>query len=241
MSVLAHLDELRSRLIHIAAALVIGLILCYAVSGPILEWLAEPWPGGLSGLHYRKPTEPFFAYVRVAFLAGIFLTSPYLILQLWLFVSPGLYRHEKRWAVPFILSMSAAFLTGAAFAYYVAWPRMLGFLVAYGSEMQDSVMVSDYLSLMTRILIGLGLVFEMPVLVYILARIGIVTAAFLWHWFRHALVALFILAAAITPSGDIPTLLTFALPMVALYVLGIGIAYVFGRQRKPPVTAERTE
>lgn len=231
MSILEHLEELRSRLIHIFAALILGMILCYVISGPLLRWLAAPYPGGLEALYFRKPTEPFFAYLRVSFLAGIFLSSPYLIAQVWLFLSPGLYRHEKRWAVPFVLSMTGAFVGGAAFAYFVAWPVMLEFLVAYGGEMQAAVMVSDYLSLMTHILVGMGLVFEMPVLVWILARIGIVTPAFLWHWFRHALVVIFITAAAITPSGDIPTLLTFAMPMVVLYFLSIGIAWMVGRPR----------
>lgn len=232
MSLLEHLDELRTRLIHIAAALVIGMLLCYAISGPLLEWLARPFPGGLNELHFRKPTEPFFGYLRVSFLGGIFLTSPYLICQLWLFISPALYTKERKWAAPFVFSMSAAFFGGAAFAYYIAWPRMLKFLIGYGSEMKASVMVTDYLQLMTHVLIGMGVIFEMPVLVYILARIGLLTPAFLWHYFRHALVTITITAAAITPSGDIPTLLTFALPMVALYVLSIGVAWLVYRPRQ---------
>jgi sec-independent protein translocase protein TatC len=235
MSVLEHLDELRSRLFHAAAALVLGFGACWFLSETLVEWLLAPvadqLPEGKEPV-FLTLTEPFFTHLRVAFLAGTFLVSPYLIVQVWLYISPGLYRHEKRIAVPFVLFMTVAFLAGGAFGYWIGLPRVAEFLLTYGTGMEAQLSVRALVSMVGRILLGLGIVFELPVLIFFLARIGLVTPRFLMRYFPHALVAIFVVAAAITPTGDIPTLLLFGLPMVGLYLLGVGIAWLFGKPRR---------
>jgi sec-independent protein translocase protein TatC len=238
MSFLEHLEELRRRLIHAFVALILGFLVCWGFSEHILEWLLRPAlpPGEVPIV--LVPTEGFFTHLRVAFLAGIFLSFPYIICQLWLFIAPGLYRHEKRLAVPFILFLTLFFLGGGLFGYAVGLPRITEFLARYMEGMDPQLSVRSLVTFVSRILLGLGIVFELPILIFFLARLGLVTPAFLWRHMRHATLIIFVVAAALTPTGDVATLLVFAVPMILLYLLGIGVAWAFGKPRQPPDVEE---
>jgi sec-independent protein translocase protein TatC len=155
-----------------------------------------------------------------------------------LFVAPGLYRHERRYVLPFLLFASGLFVAGVAFAYWVALPITLKFLIGLGiQDFQAYISINEYLSLALLILLWLGVIFEIPVVIFFLSLIGLVTPGFLWRYFRHAVLIIAILAAAITPTTDVVTLLVFAVPMVALYLLGIGVSFLVVRRRERPVTA----
>lgn len=185
-------------------------------------------------LIYTQPTEAFILYLKIAFLVGILLAAPIIVWQLWLFVSPGLYRKEKKWAVPFVVLSSTGFIGGAAFTHYILFPWMWQFLASFSSDYTVFMpKIEDVFSLYTKMLLGMGLVFQMPTLVYFLAKMRIVTARFLLKNFKYAILVIFILAAVITPSGDMLTQTLFAAPMVGLYILSIGIAWAVAPRRKP--------
>jgi sec-independent protein translocase protein TatC len=175
----------------------------------------------------------FNLYIKVSFYAAIFFAVPFLLTQAWGFISPGLYPHEKKYAAPFIIMTSLFFLMGCAFAYYIAFPRAANFLlgVAAAGELRPLVSADEYFDLIILIMLGLGLVFEIPTVTFFLSRLGIVTPRMLWKFWRFALVIIFIVAAVLSPTTDIPNLLVFAAPMLILYFLSIGIAWVFYRKR----------
>jgi sec-independent protein translocase protein TatC len=239
MGFLDHLEELRKRLVYSIIAIVIGFFACwgfaeriYAVmQRPIMEALQR---NGLSAkLVYVNPTEPFNLYLKIAALAGLFLTSPFVLYQVWMFISPGLYRNEKRYVVPFMVSTIALFTTGGYFGFKVVYPQALGFLVHFGRQFQPMITISEYTSLFLSIILGMGLIFEMPILIFFLALMGIVSASFMWKNFRYAILVIFIVAAIVTPTPDILSMCIFAAPMVALYGISIGIAWmVHPKQRR---------
>jgi sec-independent protein translocase protein TatC len=177
-------------------------------------------------------TGAFSLYVRVAFYAALVFAMPFLLYQVWGFISPGLYRHEKRYALPFILMGTLFFVLGAAFGYYIAFPRAALWLLELGSGFRPLIKANEYFDLITIIMLGLGLVFQIPTITFFLARIGLVTPKKMVKPWRYIIVVIFIVAAVISPTGDIPNLLVFALPMMALYVLSIGIAWLFGKPRE---------
>lgn len=176
----------------------------------------------------------FNLYIKVAFYAALFSAVPFILIQVWGFVAPGLYPHEKKYAVPIILMASIFFLTGCAFAYYIAFPRAANFLlgVAAGGNLRPLVTADDYFDLIITIMLGLGIVFEIPTVTFIAARLGLVTPRLLIKVWRYAVVLIFILAAVLSPTTDIPNLLVFAAPMLLLYFLSVGIAWVFHRKRQ---------
>jgi len=173
--------------------------------------------------------EAFSLYIRVSFYAALFLAMPFLLYQLWAFVSPGLYRHERRYVLPFLIMGSAFFVLGAAFGYYIAFPRVADWLLQLGSEFRPLLRASDYFDLILVIMLGLGAVFQIPTITLFLARIGVVTPQMLLRPWRYALLGIFVLAAIISPTGDIANLMVFALPMIVLYFFSIGIAWIVGR------------
>ncbi|MEM6456736.1 MAG: twin-arginine translocase subunit TatC [Acidobacteriota bacterium] len=187
-----------------------------------------------SGLIFTSVTEPFRVYIRVAALAAIFLTSPFVLYQFWAFVAPGLYRHEKRLAIPFILSGSLLFLAGGAFAYYIAFPFAVEFLLGLGENFTAAVTVSSYLGFLMTVILGLGLMFELPVVIFLLTKLGLVTPRFLMRHFRWAVLIIFIVAAIITPTPDIVNLCVFALPTIVLYLVGVGVAAIAARPLDKP-------
>ena len=176
----------------------------------------------------------FNLYIKVAFYAAIFFTVPFILVQVWGFVAPGLYPHEKKYAWPIIAMASALFLTGCAFAYYIAFPRAANFLlgVAAGGNLRPLVTADEYFDLIIMIMLGLGVVFEIPTVTLIGSRLGLISPVFLLKMWRYALIAIFILAAILSPTTDIPNLLVFAAPMLLLYFVSVGIAWVFHRKRR---------
>lgn len=236
MSFLEHLNELRKRLFISIIAILIGFIICWFFSKDIYLFLARPviafLPPDDKKLAFTALTDPFFLYMKVAFLAGIFLVAPVVVAQLWKFISPGLYKKEKKYAIPFIFFASIFFIGGGAFGYYIAFPMVCRFLLSWGEPFRPIITIKEYLSMASKILIGLGLVFELPILIFFLARLGLVTPRFLIKNLKYAVLICFIISAIITPTPDVVTQSTFAVPMIVLYCLGILIAVVFGKKRE---------
>ena len=234
MTLLEHLDELRKRLLWSIVAIFVGFLLCWYWAQPIFRWMSVPitqfLPPG-EKLAFTGLVDPFMLYMKVALLAGIFAASPVVLWQFWLFVSPALYKHERRIMVPFVFFTTAFFLAGGYFGYKIAFPMVVRFLLTVGQDFRQVVTINEYFSMASKVILGLGLVFELPVLIMLLARFGIVTAKFLLKYFRFAVLIIFIIAAVITPTPDIPTQCVFALPMVVLYLLGILVAWLFGKKR----------
>jgi sec-independent protein translocase protein TatC len=239
MGFLDHLEELRKRLVYSIAAVGVGFFACWWKVEKIYDIMQRPImdvlrANGMSEkLVYLNPTEPFNLYLKIAALAGLFLTSPFVLYQVWMFISPGLYRNEKRYVVPFMVSTIALFITGGYFGYKIVYPRALEFLIHFGRQFQPMITIGEYTSLFLSIILGMGLIFEMPILIFFLALMGIVSAGFMWKNFRYAILIIFVIAAIVTPTPDILNMCIFAAPMIFLYVFSIGIAYfVHPKQRK---------
>jgi sec-independent protein translocase protein TatC len=238
MSFFDHLEELRSRLFHSIIAIAVGMAVCWTYADNIYAGLARPLTTVLRELKmddklvYTNPTAPFNLYIRLAMIAGVFLASPYLIYQIWKFISPGLYRHEKRYALPFILFCTVLFLSGGAFAYFIAFPAALRFLLSFGSQFRPFITVDEYFSLASTIILGLAIVFELPVLVLFLTLLRIVTPGFLLRNFRYAFLIIVIIAAAATPTSDVVNMMIFAAPLMGLYFLGVGLSYLVLKARR---------
>lgn len=175
--------------------------------------------------------EPFSLYIKVALYAAIAISVPFLLLQIWGFVSPGLYPHERAYVTPFILLSSISFVLGAAFAYYVLFPPAAKYLLGIGSGFRLLLKASDYFDFIVLIMLGMGVVFQMPAITYVLARIGLVTAGFLVKIWKMALILILIAAAVLSPTADIMNMLLFAAPMMVLYVVSIFVAWIFNKPR----------
>jgi sec-independent protein translocase protein TatC len=236
MGFFEHLEELRRRLIVSIVAVFVGFLGCWYFAPAIFDFLAVPIRRALppgQKLSYTTLTEPFLMYFRVALLAGTLLAAPVVLWQVWLFISPALYRREKRYVIPFVTFGALFFFSGCAFAYYEAFPLVVNFLVKVGEPFQAVITINEYLSVATKLILGLGICFELPILVFFLARIGLVTEVWLLKKFKYAVLVIFIVAAVITPTPDVATQCVFALPMIALYLLGILIAFLFRRKPAP--------
>ena len=240
MSFLAHLEELRVRLIKSVIAVAVGFVACWYQADRIYAFMMVPIMdalkrNGLDGsrLVYTNPIEPFNMYLKVGFIAGLFVTSPFILYQVWAFIAPGLYRNEKRYVTPFMVSTVLLFLSGGFFGYKVVYPAALDFLVGYGKQFQPMITIEEYTQLFVTIILGMGAIFEMPIVVFFLALMGIVSAGWMWRNIRYSILGIFIVAAIITPTPDIVNMCIFAAPMIALYLLSIGIAWlVHPTQRK---------
>ena len=234
MTILEHLEELRKRIMWSAVAVIGGFLLCWYWAQPLFAWMAVPitqfLPAG-EKLAFTGLVDPFMLYMKVALLAGVFVASPVILWQFWLFVSPALYRHERSIVVPFVVLTTVFFLGGGYFGYKIAFPMVVKFLLSVGQDFRQVITINEYFSMASKVILGLGLVFELPVLIMVLARFGIVTAKFLLKYFRFAVLIIFIIAAIITPTPDIPTQCVFALPMIGLYLLGVLVAWIFGKKR----------
>jgi len=235
MSFLDHLDELRRRLIWAIGAVGvgfgIGLFFIDRIFGFIMKPLAATLPPG-GKMIYTEPTEAFMLQLKVAALAGFIFAAPAVMLQLWLFIAPGLYKREKRMALPFVISSSLLFVTGAAFNHYVVFPTAFAFLGSFRtSYMEFLPRISPVFSLYAQLALAFGVIFQMPVLVFTLARLGLVTAGFLWRNTKYAVLIIFIIAAVVTPTSDVVTQTLMAAPMILLYLISIAIAAIFGKKR----------
>jgi sec-independent protein translocase protein TatC len=238
MSFLDHLEELRQRIIRSLIAITVGFVLCWTFADEIYAGLAGPIVQVLHELNlpeqlvYTNPTGPFTLYVQMALLAGVFVAAPYVLLQVWGFISPGLYPHEKRYAMPFVLLCSVLFISGGAFAYFIAFPAALRFLLTFAHQFQPMITVNEYFGLAITIILGLALVFELPVLILLLTLLRIVTPGFLLRNLRYAVLLIFVAAAVISPSADVPNMMLFAAPMLLLYFFGIGLSWLVIRMRR---------
>ena len=239
MSFLEHLEELRRRLIYSIIAVVVGFFLCFGYAENIVGWMQKPIFEALQRnkmpqtLVYLNPTDPFNLYLKIGLLAGLFVACPFVLYQVWMFISPGLYRHEKRYVMPFMFSTIALFVSGGYFGYKLVYPAALEFLIGYGRQFQPMITIHEYTDLFLTVILGLGVVFEMPILVFFLALMGVISAGWMWRNIRYSILVIFIIAAILTPTTDILNMCIFAAPMVGLYVLSIGIAYlVHPKQRK---------
>jgi sec-independent protein translocase protein TatC len=237
MTFLEHLDELRVRLMHCLAALVVGFAVCWGFHERIFHFLTAPLRDSHPEVKfiYTGPSEALVLYMKMAFFVGIFVVAPYILYQVWAFIAPGLYAHEKKYAVPFIVAGSLFFLMGGVFGHYFLFPVTFKFLYEFGgTDMQFLPKVDEYFEFYSWFLLGLGLVFQLPVIILVLSRIGLVTPMFLLRQTKFAILGAFIIAAFITPTPDVVNQTLLALPMIGLYLLGVLVAWLFGRARKPP-------
>jgi sec-independent protein translocase protein TatC len=236
MSFLEHLDELRKRLISSIIAIALGCVVSFIFLNRIFRFIMLPMqqmlPDG-GKLITTEASEYFMLWFKVGFLAGLLIATPFVLYQVWLFVAPGLYSHEKRFAIPFVLFSSIFFFAGAAVSHYIAFPVTWRFFIDFRDDfVQFMPKLQPAFSLYVKMVLGFGIIFQMPVLVMALARMGVVTAGFLVRQFKYATLIIFILGAVLSPGGDVASQTMMAGPMMVLYVLSIGVAWVF--QKKKP-------
>ena len=235
MTFLEHLDELRKRITHAVVGLLVGFVISFAFINDIFNFiyarLALVVPG--KKLIYTEAPEMFMLYIKMAALIGVLIASPYIMLQVWLFIAPGLYAKEKKLAIPFVLSSSLLFVSGAAFSHYFVFPAAWNFFASFsGGVVEFMPRVDPIFGMYVKLMLGIGLTFQLPVLMFVLARLGIVTAGFLLRNFKYAVLLIFIFAAVITPDGNPVTQVMVGGPMVVLYLLGIAAAWLFGKSKK---------
>src|SRR5262245_1630053 len=242
MSFLEHLDELRKRIIYSAISIGIGFLIAFLFIQQLFDFVMKPLKAGLPAgdkLIYTEPTEAFVLYIQIAAIAGLVIALPLVMTQVWLFIAPGLYAHEKKVAIPFIAMSSIFFIAGAAFSHYVVFPLTWKFFVSF---------TSDYLTFMPRIepafalyikmILAFGLVFQMPTIVLFLARMGVVTAGFMWRHTQYALLIIVIVSAIVTPDGGGVSLVAMSVPLFFLYLFSIALAWIFGKKREKEVVEE---
>ncbi len=236
MSFLEHLDELRTRLLHAIIGVGVGCIVSFIYLDEVFAFVTKPMremlPPG-DHLTQTEPTEFFMMYLKVGVLVGLIIASPWVLWQLWLFIAPGLYSHEKKFAIPFVLMGTAFFLAGAAFSHYVAFPWTWKFFVDFTPEyIQLMMRLGPAFGLYVKMLLGFGVIFQMPTIVLFLARMGVVTPGFLIRNFKYSLLIIAILGAVLSPGTDVVSQAMMAGPMVVLYGISIVIAWVF-KKREP--------
>ncbi|MGH3967917.1 MAG: twin-arginine translocase subunit TatC, partial [Mycobacterium sp.] len=225
-------------------ALIAGMVVGFIFFNPVWHFIERPlcdvkirgYEGctklGVNQLVLNGPLDAFYLRVKVALIVGIILSSPVWLYQVWSFIAPGLYPKERRYVVPFVVGTSGLFVAGGAFAYRYAFPIALNFLISYAHRFTPQININEYFDLFATVVLGLGLIFELPTLIFFLSLLGVVNARWLMKNFRYAVLVIFVLAAVITPTADITTMMVFATPMLVLSVLGIGIAYIFGKDRR---------
>jgi sec-independent protein translocase protein TatC len=235
MSFLEHLDELRKRIVNSAIAIGVCVVLGFAFINRIVDFILAPTRGALPPgvkMIYTEPGEAFSLYIQISLIMGVVLAAPFIMYQVWMFIAPGLYSNEKRLAIPFVLFTTVGFVLGAAFNHYVAFPFMMAFFASFNTpDLAFMPKLDDVFGLYTKMLLGMGIVFQMPAVVFFLAKMKMITARFLLGHFKYAFLIIFIVAAVITPTGDMMTQTIFAAPMVGLYFISIVIAWVVGPKR----------
>jgi len=235
MSFLEHLDELRKRIVQACLGVAVCILASFAFINYIVNFILAPRQKVLpanSRMIYTQPGEAFGLYIQVSLIMGVVLAAPWIMYQVWLFIAPGLYANEKRLAIPFVTLSTVGFVGGTAFNHYIVFPLMMRFFASFNtSDLVFMPRLEDVFDLYTKMLLGMGLVFQMPTVVYFLAKMRLVTAKFLWRHTKYAILIIFILAAVITPSGDMITQTIFAAPMLVLYALSILIAWLVAPKR----------
>ena len=243
MSFFDHLSELRKRIINSLIAIGLGVVVGFLFAEKVISFLVRPMVRALQDAHlgdklvYTSPTGFVTVLIHGSFYLGFVLASPFVLYQLWLFIAPGLYRHERKAVLTFVVSATLLFLAGIAFAYWIMLPYVLKFLISFQGPFQPLISINEYFDLILVVLIGLGLIFELPVIVFFLSLFGLVTPKFLWKNARYAILIITIVAAIVTPSPDATTMLIFMAPMVLLYFSGIGVSYMVVRRRRVAAVA----
>jgi len=231
MSFFDHLGELRKRILISFAFIMVFFLVSWTFVDKLYHWFSIPvlqfLPAG-EKLAFTSLTEPFMMYIKIAFISGAFISSPFIFYQLWAFITPGLYKNEKNMVIPFVFFTTFFFILGGAFGYYAIFPWACRFFLEVGSDFNAIITISDYFSLAFRVLLGISLIFELPVLSFLLAKMGIISSRFLIKHFKYAIVIIFIIAAVITPTPDIITQSMFAIPMMLLYLLSVLIVKIVG-------------
>ena len=226
------LEELRRRIIYGFLYVVAGLSICWGFHERIFAVMQKPIMVALANhnmeqkLVYLNPTDTFNMYLKISFMGGCIIAAPFVLYQVWLFISPGLYQNEKRYVVPFMSATVGLFLAGAYFGYRWVFPGSLDFLFTFSHEFRPLIEVNEYTDLFLTVILGLGITFELPILVLFLSLFGIVSPRFLWKNIRYAILLIFIIAAIITPTPDVLTMCVFATPMLCLYLISIGVSYL---------------
>ena len=240
MSFLEHLYDLRTRIVNSLLGIAIGMVVGLSISKYVIVFITRPMLHALSAaglehkLYYTSPTGYISLIISLGFYLGLVVASPWVLYQVWKFVSPGLYRHERRAMVTFVFSAFVLFCCGILFGYLIMLPYLLKFLIGLGAQgpVTPLISVNEYFDLILTVLLGLGVIFEMPVLIFILALFNLVTPKFLWKNFRYAILVITVLAAIFTPTPDATTMLVFMAPMILLYVLGIAVAALVVRHKR---------
>lgn len=232
MSLLDHLQELRKRLVYSLISIAVGFCLAYGFHDRIAGFMIQPIMRAFAAhnlptkLVYLNPMDGFNFYLKIGLFGGVILASPFILYQVWLFIAPGLYQNEKRYIVPFMSATVGLFLAGAFFGYRFVYPGALEFLIGYSKQFTPMVTIGEYMELFSTVILGLGIVFELPILVFFLALFGIVSHKWLWKNIRYAILIIFIIAGIITPTPDPLSMCIFAAPMLVLYFVSIGVAYM---------------
>jgi len=244
MPLTSHLEELRRKLIIAGVSWLVAFLACYSFAEPLFDLIATPVRSALpegTSLVFITATEPFFTYLKIGALAGLLVSMPVIFWQIWSFVAPGLYQHEKRYIFPFVLASTLCFATGAFFGYQYVFPMAFKVLIEFGTgsgELNAMLSMGSYLSLSSKLLLAFGLVFELPVVIFFLARMGIVDHKMLARNRKFALLAAFLTGAMLTPP-DVFSQTALALPFIVLYEIGIIVARIFGKKRE--AVAESTD
>jgi sec-independent protein translocase protein TatC len=235
MSLMEHLDELRKRLIHSVVYLLIGFVVAYIFHERLYGFVQAPLDQLHIQLNFTHPTDGLNLYLKTSLVGGAILASPFILYQIWLFISPGMYANEKRYVVPFMSATIALFFTGAWFGYRWVLPGAIKVLVLeFGKRFHPILTIEDYTGFFLAVILGLGICFELPILIFFLALFGIVDARFLLRHFRYAVLIIFLIAAIICPSPEPTAMCLFALPMLALYFLGVAVAFFVHPTRREP-------
>jgi sec-independent protein translocase protein TatC len=237
MSFFEHLVDLRKRLINSAMAIAIGAFIGVSISQKVIGFISRPMQEALRRQHlddkliYTSPAGLINIIITFGIYIGVVLAAPFVLYQVWLFIAPGLYKHERKGVTTFIASSVFLFIAGISFGYFIMLPYMLNFLIGFQGPFRPLISINEYFDFILIVLLGLGIIFELPVLIFFLALFGIVTPKFLWQNLRYAILIIAVVAAIVTPTPDAMTMLIFMAPMVALYFIGIGVAALVVRNK----------
>jgi sec-independent protein translocase protein TatC len=240
MSFFEHLVDLRKRLVNSFLAIGIGMLIGFFATKYVINYVVTPVrlalrANGLEDSVYYSSLQGYIGlYINLSFYIGLVIAMPIVLHQIWLFVAPGLYKHERRAVTSFILSSMFLFVCGVTFGYTVLLPKVLTFLIGFakGGPIKPLISINEYFELVLTVLVGLGVIFELPVLIFILSVFGIVTPRFLLRNFQYAMVVITIVAAIVTPTPDATTMLIFMAPMVVLYFVGVLVSYLVVQRKK---------
>ena len=233
MSLMEHLDELRKRLLRSVIYLLLGFVVAYIFHERLYGFVQHPMDALNLPLNFTHPTDGLNLYLKTSLVGGAILASPFILYQVWLFISPGMYSNEKRYVVPFMTATVTLFLGGVWFGYRWVLPGALKVLIGdFGHRFHPIITIEDYTNFFMSVILGLGITFELPILIFFLAILGIVDAKFLLRHIRYAILVIFIIAAIICPLPDPFSMCLFATPMLALYMVGVGVAWVFNPSRR---------